>query len=362
MARQPLDAMEYQAGLSAEEVRGRAGGHSITKLSSNENPFGPSPLAIAAAQVALGRAHLYPERDDAKLCAALAAFHSEGLTAGNFFAANSGVEVLSLIEDATIQPGERAIICPPCFGAYAASLARKQAMIDMVWLDPEYMPQVDAILAAVRPETRLVYLCNPNNPTGTWFAEDVLSDLLDGLPDHVTVIYDEVYYQFATGDGLPDAIAHVRADRNLVIVHSFSKAYGLAGLRLGYGIAPDRIVAAVQARKRSFHVNSVGMAAAQAALDDTDHLARTVDNNHNERARVHAAMRSLGLEVTPSQANFVMFRAPEGLDAAGVTARLIAGGIMVRPAFNLPDHVRCTIGTPDDNARLLAALASIMKG
>ncbi|WEZ85336.1 histidinol-phosphate transaminase (plasmid) [Rhizobium sp. 32-5/1] len=217
-------------------------------------------------------------------------------------------------------------------------------------------------MSAVTDETRLIYLCNPNNPTGTWFGKDLLTSILEGLPKHVTVIYDEVYYQFATEHGLPDAIRHVLDDRNIVIIHSFSKAYGLAGMRLGYGIAPARIVAKVQKLKRSFHVGTAGMEAARAALEDTDHLSRTVENNHIERRRITEKLSELGLEVTPSQANFVMFRCPDGYDAEMLTAALVKHGVMVRPAFYLPHHIRVTIGTPDDNTHLLTAITTILEG
>ena len=353
---------EYKVGLSTDEVKSLAKGKTITKLSSNENPFGPSPKAVKAAHEALENAHIYPPRNDVKLCESLAAFHGRGLQADQFFAANSGVEVLSMIEDALISPGERAIICPPSFGAYASSLGKKSVVIDRVALTtPDFLPDVQSILAAVTSETRLVYLCNPNNPTGTWFGEEVLDQILDNLPDHVSLIYDEVYFQFATENGLPDAIRHVLDGRNIVIVHSFSKAYGLAGLRVGYGIAPVHLIQKFQKGKRSFHISAPAMAGAQAALDDVEHLNATVDNNHAERPRIRNGLLNLGLEALPSQSNFVMFSCPKGMDAKTMTAALVAEGVMVRPAFDLPDHIRVTIGTPTDNDRLLAAVAKVLK-
>lgn len=354
--------MEYKAGLSAKDVEARACGQPLTKLSSNENPFGPSPMAISAARAALETSNIYPERNDAVLCAALADFHGRGFTPQHFVGANSGVEVLSLIEEACISEGERAIISPPCFGAYVASLKRKRAVIDTVPLvGSDYGVDVAGILASVTPETRLVYLCNPNNPTGTWFGEDVLSKILDGLPDHVTLIYDEVYFQFATEMGLPDALRHVLDGRNIAIVHSFSKAYGLAGMRVGYGIAPPDLIRKIQARKRAFHINSVGMAAAVAALGDEAHLSKTVNNNHEERVKLANGLHGIGLKTAPSQANFVMFRCPDGYDAESLTEALVAEAVMVRPAFNLPQHIRATVGTPEDNSRLLAALSNILR-
>ena len=351
----------YQAGLSAREVRALAKDQPVTKLSSNENPFGPSPLAVAGAKSALDHAHIYPERNDAALCEALAAFHGRGLTSAHFFAANSGVEVLSLIEDACLVPSARAILCPPCFGAYTPSLKNKGAVIDRVPLKGQrYDVDVDGILAAITEETRLVYLCNPNNPTGTWFGEDVLAAVMAGLPEHVTLVYDEVYFQFATADGLPDALRYVLEDRNIAIVHSFSKAYGLAGMRMGYGIARPELVARIQKLKRSFHINAAGMAGALAALGDAEHLKRTVDNNHVERPRLIEGLTALGLETAPSQANFVMFKCPESYDAKGLTRALVEQAVMVRPAFDLPRHIRATVGTPDDNTRLLKALSNVM--
>ncbi|EIM28560.1 PLP-dependent enzyme, histidinol-phosphate/aromatic aminotransferase or cobyric acid decarboxylase [Microvirga lotononidis] len=354
--------MECKTVPSIDEAKGQAEGLVITKLSSNENPFGPSPKAVAAAQSAGRSASRYPERTDSKLCDTLAAFHGRGLATAHFFSANGGVEVLSLVEDALIHPGQRAIICPPCFGGYSQSLSNKRCEIDKVPLvGSGFNLDVDAILCAVTEETRLVYLSNPNNPTGTWFGGNPLKEILDGLPEHVTVIYDEVYYQFATEEGLPDAIRHVVDGRNIVIVHSFSKAYGLAGMRLGYGIAPQRTAQKVQKLKRSFHLSNPGMEAAMAALEDTSHLQRTVENNHVERRRLLERLSELSLEVTPSQANFVMVRCPEGYDAEELTTVLAKRGVMVRPAFYLPHHIRVTVGTPDDNTRLLTSLAQFCR-
>lgn len=351
----------YKAGLSTNEIKEFCGDQQIAKLSSNENPFGPSLLAITAAGNELTNANIYPPRNDNSLKAALAQFHGNGLSSDNFFSANGGVEVISLIEDALIKKNERAIVTPPCFGAYISSLTQKGVKIDKApLLDGTFDVDVDAILNAITKTTRLVYLCNPNNPTGTYFGDSVLDAILNGLPDHVTLIYDEVYYQFATRFNLPDAQKHVRDGRNIVIIHSFSKAYGLAGMRIGYGIAPSDLVKKIELKKRSFHINAGSMSAAIAALKDEDHLKKTVDNNTTEVPKITAAIHKMGLTVSPTQANLIMFKCPKGKTAEKITASLLSHGVMVRPAFFLPDHVRVSVGKPDENQKFLIALAKLV--
>lgn len=348
----------YKAGLSVGDVQELTNGLRVAKLASNENPFGPSPSAVKAASGELDTANFYPEHSDKTLCEKLADFHGRGLTADNFFGANGGVEALSLIEETFLNPGYEAIICPPCFGAYAPSVAAKGGKITKVPLVGDtFEVDVEGILSAVTPETRLVYLCNPNNPTGTFFGADVLQEILDGLPEHVTLIYDEVYYQFATEFNLPDAIRYVLDGRNIVIVHSFSKAYGLAGLRVGYGLAHSEIISKIRVNKRSFHINSVSMAAAIASIDDEQHLCVTVKNNSSEREKLTLSLKKLGLDVAPSQANFLMFKCPEGETAEDFSKVMVSMGIMVRPAFFMPHHIRVTVGKPDDNERFLQAVS-----
>lgn len=328
------------------------------RLAANENPFGASPVALRAAQAALADAGRYPAQTDADLRAALAAHWGRGITPDHLFSANGGVEVLSLIEDAMIRPGERAVICPPCFGPYGASLGAKGVAVDPVPLKgADYTVDVAGIHAAITDETRLVYLCNPNNPTGTWFGQDVLNAVLDGLPENVTVIYDSVYWHFATHDPVPDACVEIVAGRNVVAVHSFSKGYGLAGMRIGYGMARPDLIDRIARRKRSFHLNGAALAGAKAALTDTGHLARTVANNTAERARLTRALTTLGLRVTPSQGNFVMFACPGPDDARTLCDRLARHQVQVRPAFDLPHHIRATVGLPAENDRLIAALS-----
>ena len=287
----------------------RKGGKTqVARLDGNENHSVPRRWPSKRQPRRWPRPTATPPRSDGDLPEVLAAHLGNGLTAANIFCANGGVNAISLVEDAILGPGDRALVTPPCFGAYTASLTAKNVPIDTAPLVGDaYKVDVDAVLGAVTDQTRLVYLCNPNNPTGTVFGADSLAAILDGLPESMVLIYDEVYHHFATEFDLPDAQKYVRDRRNIVIIHSFSKAYGLAGMRIGYGIAQPDLAAKIAALKDSYHVPRPNIAAAMAALTDTEHLRRTIENNTRERARMAAGIRALGLAVTPSQANFLMF-------------------------------------------------------
>lgn len=351
----------YQPGLSTRDVAELAGNQSIVKLSSNENPFGPSPLATSAIHQELKNLNSYPSSNDQELRAALAGFHGQDLTEDNFFSANGGIEVLSILEKAFATSDDRAIVCPPCFGIYMTSLTRQNINIDQVPLKgDEFEIDVEGVLASMKPETRLIYLCNPNNPTGTFFGQETLDSIVDALPANTLLIYDEVYYQYATSAGLPDAIKHVRNNKNIAIVHSFSKAYGLAGLRVGYAIAPSRIIKKVAKKNRSFLLPSLALTGALAAIKDQDHINQSVSNNSTELPKLINALRSMGLKTPQSQGNFVMFKCPNGMLATELTESLVKQGVMVRPAFYLPEHIRVTVGKPNENLRFLAALKNCL--
>ena len=330
------------------------------KLSANENPFGPSPKAVQAMKAALPTLGLYPPKTDAHLRADLANLH--GLSAEHFVVGNGGCDVLRLAALAYLGGGASAVITPPTFPVYARTAEQVGASIGEVPLDVEtFAVRPDAIHDAIVPDVKVVYLCNPNNPTGTAFGQETFDALLEAIPDDVLIIYDEVYHHFATGVNLPDAKAAVRAGRNLLVVHSFSKAYGLAGLRLGYGIAKPEIVERLESYKNPFHVNRLGLEAGIAALQDSAHVERTVTNNDAGRELFQETLRALGLNVWSSQANFVMFEVPEGMTAQGVTNKLEPHGVSVRPAFGLDRHVRVSVGLPEANERFVGAMQEILE-
>jgi len=355
---------EYSVGKSIAEVQSQANGQPISKLSSNENPFGPSPKAMSAIEQRLVSLNQYPARNDSSVTTALAKHFGRGLNANNFVTANGAVDLINLLENASFesQQSNSVLICPPCFGSYAASAKLKGARVIEHWLDREsFELELTGLKEAITDDTRLVYLCNPNNPTGSYFDEESLLKVLDMLPEQVTLVYDEVYYHYATEFALPDAIGCVLKDRNIVILHSFSKAYGLAGMRMGYAIASEKNIAKLNAHKLSFQNDCLSLAAMEAAISDHQFIAKTVENNTQQRAWLYLQLDKLALQHYPSQANFICFKAPGGLSAAQVTDQLLALGVMVRGAFYLPNHIRVSIGLAAENHQFIQAMTSIVK-
>jgi len=355
---------EYVVGKSIAEVQKQLNGQQISKLSSNENPFGPSPKACRALEQSLLSLNQYPARSDISVTQALAGHFGRGLSTANFVTANGAVDLINLLENSNFESKQSnsVLICPPCFGSYAASAKLKGAQVIEHWLNPDnFELALSGLSEAITADTRLLYLCNPNNPTGSYFDQASLLQVLELLPEHVTLVYDEVYYHYATEFTLPDAIGCVLADKNIVILHSFSKAYGLAGMRMGYAIGSENNIAKLRAHKLSFQNDSLSLTAMEAALSDREFLAKTVHNNTEQRAWVYHQLDKLALQHYPSQANFICFKVPDGISAAQLTEQLLNCGVMVRPAFYLPNHIRVSIGLPADNQHFIHAIGNILK-
>lgn len=326
------------------------------RLGSNENPLGTSPKAQAAISHAAAGLWQYPPRTDDSFRQVVADYH--GLTKDNVAIANSGCDTLWLIAQAALDADSQAIICPPTFPVYAMTVQKRGADVINVPLDSEtFALDVDGILAAVTPQTKVLYLCNPNNPTGTYFGEDVLTRLLTHLPEHVWVVYDEVYYHFVDENTRIDINAKLQHHPNLIVVHSFSKAYGLAGVRLGYALAHTDTAAQLRAHNLPFHVNTLALLAGEAALDDKAHISASVANNQREKPRLEQSLHKLGLRTWESHANFVLFACPKGWNAQTLSERMLERGVIVRPAFDLPQHLRVTVGVPELNQAFISALS-----
>ena len=338
--------------------RDRHSMETIYKMSSNENPLGCSATVAAAVVAAAAGLGDYPPYTDDSLRAALADLHGRGLTPDHFVTGNGGCDVLELLARTLLSPGDEAIICPPTFPIYELTAKEAGASVVQVNLTPDtFTYRVDAILGAVTDKTRLLYLCSPNNPTGTLLTQAQMDEIMAALPERVVVVFDEVYYHFVAQDGRPNPIDYVLEDANIVALHSFSKAYGLAGLRLGYGVAKPEIAQRIAALRLPFHLNTLCFEAGMAALADASHVNKTVEVTLAGRDWLTGQIRELGLEAWTSQSNFVLFRCP--VPAVEWAQKLEARNILVRPAFGLPDSLRVTVGLPEANRAFIDALAEL---
>lgn len=353
--------LEYKGGPSIEEVRDRVEADHIYKLSSNENALGPSPKVLEAIQKTAASLHLYPPREDDALREHIANYHGKGLTKDHIYTGNSGSEVVELLNRAFVQPGDEVIVGSPTFGLYKRLAGKLEAtLIDVPLQADTFAYDIPAILDAVTERTRLVYVCNPNNPTGTLLLKPAMEALLDGLPERVIVIADEVYYQFVEHEAYPDSIQSVMDNRNLIIVHSFSKTYAMAGMRLGYGIARPNLVKTIRHFRCPFHLNALANAAGHAALDDTQHVQDTISMVKEGKDYITRELDRMGIRFWPSHTNFVMFK-PD-MPADDLVGALLKKGIMVRPTNRngFPGGVRVTIGLPEENRAFISALEAVI--
>jgi histidinol-phosphate aminotransferase len=347
----------YVGGASIADIQKQYGLDDIIKLASNECPLGPSPRAVAAMQNAAGGLNRYPPMGDESLRNALAELH--GLSPDNFVTGNGGCDVLDMLTTAFLPEGDECIICRPTFPVYDILARRKGANVVYVDLEPQnFSYDVEAMLGAVTDKTRLMYVCSPNNPTGSVMSAEQLDTLVNHLPPHVVLVFDEVYYHFA--DNHPNSLDYVRQGNNVVILHSFSKAYGLAGLRLGYGIAPAEIAQYLSRARQPFHLNTMIFEAGLAALADNDHLQKVIDLTVSGRAWLFEQLSHLEVQVWPAQGNFILFKPP--FDPAEVSERLLQRGVISRPMtqFYLPTHLRVSVGQPAENETFIGALQAVL--
>jgi histidinol-phosphate aminotransferase len=346
----------YAPGKPIEEVERELGIAEAVKLASNENPVGPSPRALAAIQAALAGTHRYPDPDAHALRRRLAAVH--GVAPSELIFGHGSNELIDLMCRTFAGPDDHAVIGTPSFACYRLSLLAAAVPMTEVPLDAGLFWNADRLLEAVRPATRLLFLDNPNNPTSTHLGQGGLARLLDELPAHVIPVVDEAYVHFADAPDYTSALELRAGSPNLIVLRTFSKAYGLAAARAGYAIAPSALVEDLERVRVPFNLNALAQAGALAALDDAEHVARCVELNRNERARLSRALRELGLEVAPSQTNFLCVELAR--DAAAVFQALLERGVIVRTIGPMPRHLRISVGLPDENTRLLHALREVL--
>lgn len=346
--------MAYQPGKPISELAREMGipEESIVKLASNENPLGMSARARDAAITAIGEISRYPDGGAFALKKALCARF--GVQPAQLVIGNGSNDILELASQAFLAPGLSAVYSRHAFAVYPlATNARGARGIEVA--AKNFGHDLDAMAAAIEPQTRVVFIANPNNPTGTFVPGAELEAFLAKVPRHVLVVLDEAYTEYLAPEQRYDSIAWLARFPNLLVSRTFSKAYGLAGLRVGYAIAHPEVADLMNRVRQPFNVSSVALAAAEAALDDDEFLARSAEVNRRGMAQLVAAFRELGLEWIDSAGNFVTFKVG---DAIGVNQALLRQGVIVRPiaAYGMPHWLRVSIGLPEENARFIEAL------
>lgn len=349
----------YQPGKPIEELEREYGVSNIIKLASNENPLGPGERVLAAIREALPELARYPDANGYELKRALADRHRlapECITLGN-----GSNDVLVLLAEAFLHESQEAVYSRHAFAVYPIAVQATGATARVAPANPGDHAQplghdLEAMAARVTEHTRLVFIANPNNPTGTWLQADALEAFVAGLPEHVLVVVDEAYSEYAEDPLYPDCARWLESYSNLVVTRTFSKACGLAGLRVGYALSSPGVAEVLNRVRQPFNVNSLAQVAAVAALGDRAHLQHSVRLNNAERRRVAEACESLGLRCVPSAGNFVLV--DMGRPALPLYEALLRDGVIVRPVGNygLPEHLRISIGTEAENTRLIAAL------
>lgn len=352
------DLAVYEAGKPIEETARELGVDpaEIVKLASNENPLGPSPKAAQAMRAALENAHLYPDGSGFYLCKAIAA--KLGLKPENVILGNGSNEIIEFLGHAFLNPGDDVVTCQYAFIVYKL-LATAFSVRTIETRSPDYQQNLDAALEAITPKTRLIFIPNPNNPTGTLVSQSAIDHFMSRVPDTIIVVFDEAYFEFL--DDPPDTLRFVRDGRNVVVLRTFSKIHGLAGLRIGYAVAPPEMIQVLHKTRQPFNVNSIAQAGALAALDDEAHLRKTKRVVDEGRAYLQEKFAEMRIPFLPAVANFVMVNVGDG---CAVFEKLLRRKIIVRPlkGYGLSEWVRVSVGTMEENKRLIAALQEVLSG
>jgi histidinol-phosphate aminotransferase len=343
----------YVPGKPVLEVEQELKIHAV-KLASNENPLGPSPKAMEAARQALGEANWYPDGGSKRLREVLATRNHVRFE--EVFVGLGSSEIIDLASRVLLRPGLDGITSEGSFTLFAIAIRASGGNLIQTPMK-NYAFDLDAIAAAVTPQTRVIYIANPNNPTGTAFGAAEFSTFLKNVPGDVLVVLDEAYREYAERTDLPDAPALFREYNNILTLRTFSKVYGLAGLRIGYGIGHPTLVHEMNKLRTPFNVTSVGQAAALAALDDTEHVRRSVEMNRAERRRLLSELTKLHLHAVASETNFLFI--PLGQNAKPLCDELLREGVIVRPLawMGFPEAIRISVGSPAENTKLLTALS-----
>ena len=351
----------YIGGKSIEAVKEEMGLDEVVKMASNESPVGPSPMAVAAARAALALAHRYPGIGERNLRRKLAERLGRGLTEDNIVIGNGGTDVLRMIAQAFVFDGGNTVMCRASFPMYRITTDTFGGEARPVEPTADLRHDLAAMADRIDDDTRLVYLCSPNNPTGHIITQAEVDNFMARVPEHVAVVFDESYCDFVTEPGYADSLAYVAGGRNVLVVRSFSKSAGLAGLRCGYVVGRQELADYVRHTQLPFHTSDVVLAAASASLDDVDFLEKMREAVVHGRTFLHRAICELGLTCLPSQTNFVTILDPP-LGPSELADALLRRGYIVRAmgAFGLPNGVRVSVGTQAENEKFVAVLREVI--
>ncbi len=343
----------YSPGKPLAELERELGIREAIKLASNENPWGPSPKALQVLEHAAASLHRYPDGGAHDLRKALASkwqvSHDEVIVG------NGSDELISLLIKTFLSPGEEAVMADLTFVMYRLSVLASHGVPIEVPLK-NWTHDLPAMMDAITDRTRLFFICNPNNPTGTMLSATEIESVLAHIPEHVVVVFDEAYYEYVRDAGYPDSLRYVREGRPVVVLRTFSKIYGLAGLRVGYGITTSEIAGYVNRVRPPFNVNSLAQEAARAALLDSEHVAKSRAMNEAEMTFLDEGLTKMGFKTIPSQANFLYFDV--GMDGRRLFDALLQQGVIVRHIRG--SMIRVTIGQPTENRRFFEALEHVL--
>lgn len=348
------DLAPYKPGKPMEELERELGISNSIKLASNENPLGPSPKAVAAIREAADQIHRYPDGASFKLRSKLAA--RLGVGEDQLVFGTGCDEVLELIAKTFVGPGDEVVFPWPSFAMYPIVVTGMGGTSVRVPLKADLDHDLDAMAEAVTDRTRVVMVCNPNNPTGVSFGAEAFARFVSRLPDDVVLAIDEAYFEFVRRADFPDATKLLATRPATIVLRTFSKIYGIAGVRIGYGITSPEVASYLERARHPFNVNLLAEAAAVAALDDEEHLRRTLELNTTGGDYLREELGKLGIETWPTDSNFVLARA-----GADVYEALLHQGVIIRPmsGFGLDDCVRISIGLPEENERLIKAITEL---
>jgi len=353
------DLVPYEPGKPVEEVQRELGLERVIKLASNEGPFPPFPAAIEAMERGAHELNRYPDGGVWALRAALA--ERAGVAFEELIVGAGADGIIDLLSQATLDPGDDIVCGWPSFPSYVLDAAKLGAEARRVPLR-RHTYDLDGLLDAIGPRTKLVYVCHPNNPTGTANGREELLSFLDRLPEHVLCVVDQAYFEYIDDPDYADAIGLFRDGRRIVVLRTFSKIYGLAGLRVGWAVAPADVVTATSKVRRAFDVTATAQDAALASLDDAAEIARRRELNATGRNRLAEILRAHGLDpVEPARGNFLFVDVGAGRE---MFERLLREGVIVRPldGFGAPEGIRISVGTPEENELFAAALGHVLSG